>query len=297
MVSIRQASLCAELGVRCGAASGGARRSGPPPAGASGPRVRLRAEGAPWCSGPAPAARAAPRPFLAAVRDLQGNRRCSCPGGAGSRGPRGRGGRSPRAAAASAPPRAPPPRWDSSLLRTGTGAGGLRAPHPSPPAAGRPLRPLAGPPAWPGGRAALRGPRRKPRGPAEPEPRGHCAPRRGPGPASAREGCGPRAECSAGLARGNGARPALGPAGLRPRWWEQDGCDCLGLQYSTWKKREKVVQYFSCQGYYSTQNKKKEKRAGGKRADPPPPGPGVGAPGAAAHVGFWLAFILEAAPA
>lgn len=177
MVSIRQASLCAELGVRCGAASGGARRSGPPPAGASGPRVRLRAEGAPWCSGPAPAARAAPRPFLAAVRDLQGNRRCSCPGGAGSRGPRGRGGRSPRAAAASAPPRAPPPGGTLHCSGRGRAPGGSAPPTPHHPRRAGPCGPWLGPPPGPGGgrRCGARGGNlvgRPSRSPAATAPRG-----------------------------------------------------------------------------------------------------------------------------
>lgn len=149
MVFIRQASLCTELDVRCGCGVG--RRSGlgppatppvlPDPESVSGQR-----RGPLWCFGPPPRppARAALRlegqaaecPFLAAVRDLQGNRRCSCPGwerGAGV--PEGEAGAAPgqlpQVPLPAAGPRAPRPRrWDSSLLRTGTGAGGHCDPHP-----------------------------------------------------------------------------------------------------------------------------------------------------------------------
>lgn len=74
---------------------------------------------------------------------LQGNRRCSCPGwDRGAGGPEGEAGaqtpgQPPRAPLPAAGPRAPRPRRrDSSLLRTGKGAGGHRDPQPSPPEAG-----------------------------------------------------------------------------------------------------------------------------------------------------------------
>lgn len=37
-----------------------------------------------------------------------------------------------------------------------------------------------------------------------------------------------------------------------PRWWERKDATVWGFNIQNGKKCEKVVQYFSCEGYYST---------------------------------------------
>lgn len=66
-----------------------------------------------------------------------------------------------------------------------------------------------------------------------------------------------------------------------PRWWEQEGAIVWGFNIQNGKKCEKVVQYFSCRGYYSTQNKNKHQ----VRSPASGPAPGLET-GAVAPVGF-----------
>lgn len=245
---------------------------------------------------------------------LQGNRRCSCPGwdrGAGD--PEGEAGadtgQPPRAPLPAAGPRAPRPRrWDSSLLRTGKGAGGHRDPHPSPPEAGpssiwqglpfMQLRPSL--PALGGAGAGQRRQRRR-----------HCrdcggnlaelASREAGALLSAPEGWSPE-EARLGLPLGDSqapdsprGRPRLGPASKpkSSRCWGAG--PCRGLSHprggnrkdtTVWgfniqnggKNAKKLYSIFPVKVIilHRTKKKKKKRQAGRESTGPPRTSPEVG---------------------
>lgn len=289
---------------------GEALRAGGGPAGASGPRVRLRTEAGAslWCSGPPP-----PPPPAALGQRLEGQAALRGSSSSGKQkvllsgvGPRSREPppQSPRARRARRHlgngPARPSPRSDPGPRDH---AGGI--PHCS--GMGRALGVTATPTPNPQRRARVASGRASPfmqlrssllalgggggraRGASAGDTAGTAEetsrnwqtgappppPSAGTEPASAtpspRAGAWtPAARCLPGpslCALGGGGRDCvrfqtqerqvLGcwapPGSQPPTWREQEGYHCLGLSYSKWKKKcEKVVQYFSCKGYYST---------------------------------------------